>query len=105
MSHKEFRQGLSVQLGIDISDEEFATLMKTIDEDNSNEIDYNEFAKSGMLGSKLFAARTMSSGCGTRKELLEKRKQDYRRFGQQKMDTFWERAKVEPKLSLPATII
>ena len=39
------------------------------------------------------------------KELLEKRKQDYRRFGQQKMDSFWERAKVEPKLSLPATII
>eukprot|EP01046_Picozoa_sp_COSAG06_P051097 COSAG06_NODE_8259_length_2222_cov_1.724918_2_plen_48_part_00 len=26
------------------SDEEFATLMETLDEDNSNKIDYNEFA-------------------------------------------------------------
>ena len=45
-----------------------------LDEDDSNEIDYNEFAASGMLGSKLFAARTSNSGCSTRLELLEKRK-------------------------------
>ncbi len=66
--------GLSVQLGIDLTDSEFKELMQTIDEDNSNEIDYNEFASSGVLGSKLFAARTSNSGCSTRKDLLEKRK-------------------------------
>ena len=33
-----------ILLGIVVSDEEFATLMETLDEDNSNEIDYNEFA-------------------------------------------------------------
>ena len=27
------------------------------DEDNSNEIDYNEFANSGVMGGKFFAAR------------------------------------------------
>ena len=66
--------GLSVQLGIDLTDSEFKELMQTIDEDNSNEIDYNEFASSGVLGSKLFAPRTSNSGCSTRKDLLEKRK-------------------------------
>ena len=66
--------GLRVQLGIELTDSEFKELMQTIDEDDSNEIDYNEFAKSGKLGSKLFAARTSNSGCSTRKELLEKRK-------------------------------
>jgi Ca2+-binding EF-hand superfamily protein len=74
VSHKEFRDGLSLQLGINLTDSEFKELMQTIDEDNSNEIDYNEFAASGMLGSKLFAARTSNSGCSTRLELLEKRK-------------------------------
>merc|ERR1719240_2059265 len=89
VSHKEFRDGLSVQLGINLSDAEFQELMQTIDEDNSNEIDYNEFAASGMIGSKFFAARTRNSACSTRKELLEKRKQDYRKFGQSKLDSFW----------------
>ena len=66
--------GLRVQLGIHLTDSEFTELMQTIDEDNSNEIDYNEFAASGVIGSKFFAARTQNSGCSTRKDLLEKRK-------------------------------
>ena len=33
------------------------------------------------------------------------RRLDYRKFGQQQLDTFWARAKVEPKLSMPATIL
>jgi hypothetical protein len=32
-------------------------------------------------------------------------RQDYRKFGQAKLDSFWERAKVDPKVSMPATVL
>merc|ERR1711865_731626 len=104
VSTHEFRTGLK-NSGIDLTEREFQQLMGTIDEDNSGEIDYQEFAKSGVIGGRLFAARTKSSGARTRNELLKDRKMEERRFGQSKMDAFWARAMVEPRLSMPATVI
>ena len=52
-------------------------------QDNSNEIDYNEFAKSGMIGGKFFAARSGGfSGFRTISELREHRKSEERIKGQ-----------------------
>lgn len=73
VSHHEFRVGLK-NIGVDVSEAEFQELIRTVDEDNSGEIDYNEFAASGIIGGKLFAARTRCSGCRTRGELLEVRR-------------------------------
>lgn len=56
LSQHEFRKGLE-NCGIALDDKEFGELMETLDEDNSNEIDYNEFASSGVVGGKFFAAR------------------------------------------------
>lgn len=56
LSQHEFRKGLE-NCGIVLDDKEYSELMKTLDEDNSNEIDYNEFSASGMVGGKFFAAR------------------------------------------------
>ena len=75
MSQHEFRKGLQ-NLGIELTDSEFSELMATVDEDNSNEIDYNEFANSGIMGGKFFAARSTAgfSGCKTKKEMSLKRR-------------------------------
>lgn len=56
LSQHEFRKGLE-NCGIVLDDREYRELMETLDEDNSNEIDYNEFASSGVVGGKFFAAR------------------------------------------------
>lgn len=109
VSQHEFRKGIE-NLGIVVSDDEFAELMETLDEvqyisrtnsvgfqiaddtaltlscgtvvpqDNSNEIDYNEFANSGVMGGKFFAARNPKgfSGMNTQKEVVEKRRMEYK---------------------------
>jgi hypothetical protein len=53
--------------------------METVDEDNSNEIDYNEFANSGIMGGKFFAARNPQgfSGCKTNAEVRTRRVQPW----------------------------
>jgi Ca2+-binding EF-hand superfamily protein len=56
LSQHEFRKGLE-NCGIALDDREYGELMETLDEDGSNEIDYNEFASSGVVGGKFFAAR------------------------------------------------
>ena len=83
LSQHEFRKGLA-NCGIDLSDKEFVELMETLDEDDSNEIDYNEFAQSGVVGGKYFAARDPKgfSGEVTKKKMLDKRKRVERAFGQ-----------------------
>eukprot|EP01052_Picozoa_sp_SAG31_P012474 SAG31_NODE_731_length_12498_cov_7.368336_2_plen_475_part_00 len=101
VSHHEFRTGLR-NLGIEMSESDFSKLIETVDEDGSNEIDYNEFARSGVMGGKFFAARAGGfSGCRTRSELLQHRQQLERQSGQHKMNKFWERAMVDPRVTLP----
>ena len=56
LSQHEFRKGLD-NCGVQLTDKEYNELMETLDEDGSNEIDYNEFASSGMVGGKYFSAR------------------------------------------------
>ena len=66
-------------------------MMETIDEDNSNEIDYQEFANSGVMGGKFFAARSAQgySGCRTNKEIVNRRRAEYKDFANKKVDNFW----------------
>ena len=101
LSHHEFRKGLELA-GIPLEDQEFKDLLKTLDEDNSNEIDYNEFADSGMMGGKYFAARDPKgfSGCTTKAGLLDKRKRVERAFGQDKMNTLWTNTMSDPKVAI-----
>jgi calmodulin len=101
LSHHEFRKGLELA-GIPLEDQEFKDLLKTLDEDNSNEIDYNEFADSGMMGGKYFAARDPKgfSGCTTKAGLLDKRKRVERAFGQDKMNTLWSNTMSDPKVAI-----
>ena len=51
-----------------------------VSQDDSNEIDYNEFANSGVMGGKFFAARNPKgfSGMNTQKEVVEKRRMEYK---------------------------
>lgn len=78
--------------------------MDTLDEDGSNEIDYNEFASSGVVGGKYFSARDPQgfSGEFTKKAMIDKRKRVERAFGQEKMDTFWAKTLVDPEISVRA---
>ena len=91
-----------MQVGIDLNEQDFEELLQTLDEDHSNEIDYNEFANSGVMGGKYFAARSAKgfSGCTTKKQLLDKRRNDYRAFGQRKMHSFWEEQMNDPRVSI-----
>ena len=105
ISHHELRKGLT-QVGIELNDGEFGELLDTLDEDNSNEIDYNEFANSGVMGGKYFSARNPNgfSGCSTKKDLIDKRKNEYRAFGNRKMQSFWEKQTNDPRLSIGAIV-
>lgn len=99
VSQHEFRKGLD-NLGINLTDTEFTELMETVDEDNSNEIDYNEFANSGIMGGKFFAARNPQgfSGCKTNAEVIVKRRNEYKDFTNKKVDSFWSSFRESPSL-------
>ena len=69
--------------------------MQTLDEDNSNEIDYNEFASSGVVGGKFFAARDPKGFSG---EVTKKVSGNTPAQHQAKLSVTWSRVLAPHKL-------
>lgn len=96
LSQHEFRKGLE-NCGIVLDDREYGELMQTLDEDNSNEIDYNEFASSGVVGGKFFAARDPKGFSG---EVTKKVSGNTPAQHQAKLSVTWSRVLAPHKTTL-----
>ena len=91
VDYRELRTGLS-SLGVELPDDKFKELCELIDEDNSGDIDYQEFANADVMGSRLFKARNVQghSGVPTVSQLHYKRGLKNRTFAHYRTNQHYE---------------